>query len=108
MSDTYASTSAPPWARKMWYDSNHIYVEMPVVGHPPITLQFDWTDAGLNKALKLMRKVAETSAEYQGKNGWSKPHPIVKRQREGQKPKPVVTTESRSIARMVLKKLRMI
>lgn len=108
MTETFAPAAAPPWARKMWYDSENIYIEMPVVDHPPIVLKFAWTDAGLNKALKLMRKVAETSAEYQGKNGWVKPHPVVKRFQRDVKPKPEMTTESRGIARNLLKKLGMI
>lgn len=104
---TTLPSGAPPWARKLWYDNQAIYLEMPVVNHPPIIMKFDWTDAGLNKALKMMRQVAETSAEYQGKNGWAKPHPIVKVV-NNPKVKPAMTTESRSIAREILRKLRMI
>jgi hypothetical protein len=103
-----APTGAPPWARKLWYDSASIYLEMPVTDHPPIILKFDFTDAGLSKALKMMKQVAETSAEYAGKNGWERPHPVVKRFTQNAKPAPQMTTESRSLARDILRKLRMI
>lgn len=98
----------PPWARYMWFDSEHIYIEMPVTDGPPIILKERWTEAGLNKMLHLMKRTAEVSAAYQGKNGWEKPHPIVRRPRDPAKPKPEMSTESRSTARNILKKLGMI
>jgi len=100
-------TGAPPWARLTWYDSEAIYMELPVVGHPPIIQKFLWTDAGLNKALKLMKVEYDAAGPHRERNGWSLDHPIIKREVRG-KPAPVATKESRSIARSILKKLGMI
>jgi hypothetical protein len=82
-------------------------MEMPVVGHPPIIQKFLWTDAGLNKALKMMKVTYDAAGPHRQKNGWSTDHPIIKRKKYG-KPVPVATPQSRSIARSILKKLGMI
>lgn len=101
MTDKVADTSAPPWARKMWYDSNHIYLEMPVKDSVPITLKYSWTEDGLSKALKMMKHVAETDSRYAPRNGKTVlDHPIIKRPKEQVQS----TVESRSKARELLKR----
>ena len=102
-----AKTGYPKWARRMWFDNEAIYMEMPVVGQVPIIMKFPWTDAGLNKALKLMKVTYDAAGPHRERNGWNLNHPVIKREVRG-KPAPVVTTESRSIARTILKKLGMI
>lgn len=105
---TVAKTGYPKWARRMWYDAEAIYLEMPVVGHPPIIMKFDWTDAGLNKALNFMKVTYDKAGPHREKNGWKTDHDVIKRERAGQLPKPRVGKESRSLARDILKKLGMI
>lgn len=101
MTDTVAPTSAPPWARKMWFDTEHIYMEMPVIGSHPITLKEKWTEGGLSKMLKLMRRVAEESVNYVPRNGKTVlDHPIIKRPKEQVQS----TVEGRSKARELLKR----
>ena len=99
-----AESFHPPWARPMWYDSQSIYLEMPVVNSHPIIMQFDWTDGGLNKALKTMRSIAEEHPDYRGTNNWSRDHDVIKRFSRA-KPTPKITERSREIARAVLKRM---
>lgn len=105
---TVAKTGYPKWARRMWYDAEAIYMEMPVVGHPPMIMKYPHTEGGLTAALKMMKVVYDAAGPHRERNGWSLDHKIIQRDRPGAKPKPVVSTESRSIARRVLKKLGMI
>lgn len=102
-----AKTGYPKWARRMWYDAEAIYMEMPVVGSHPIILKYRHTEAGLTEALKMMKVVYDKAGPHREKNGWSLDHPIIQRESRG-KPGPSMTTESRSIAHRVLKKLGMI
>jgi len=96
-----ADTSAPPWARKVWFDTENLYLEMPVVGQAPITMKFSFTEDGLSKALKTIRHVAEVSAAYAPRNGKTVlDHPIVKRPKERYKS----TLEDRAKAVDVLRK----
>jgi hypothetical protein len=106
--DTFAEVSAPPWARKMWCDNRFIYMEMPVVDHPPITLKWSFAEGGLSQALKMMRQVEQAAAPLRKQNGHYQTgdHPVIKRSRS--KPKLEQSPESRSIAWKVLKKLGMI
>jgi hypothetical protein len=103
-----AKTGHPPWARMMWYDAEAVYLEMPVKDSHPIIMKYPFTDAGLFKALQMMKKVYDSAGPHRDKNGWNLDHPIIKREREGAKPKPVLTTESRGVARAILRKLGMI
>ena len=105
---TPAKTGHPAWARMMWHDSEAIYMEMPVVGHPPIIMKYPHTEGGLTAALKMMKVTYDAAGPHRERNGWQTDHPIIKRSREGAKPLPKVTTESRSLARSILKKLGMI
>jgi hypothetical protein len=104
----FAKTGHPAWARLMWHDADAIYMEMPVTGHPPIIMKFRHTEGGLTEALKMMKVVYDAAGPHRQRNGWNLDHPIIQRDRPGAKPKPKMTTESRSIARSVLKKLGLI
>lgn len=103
-----AKTGYPPWARRMWYDAEAIYLEMPVVGHPPIIMKYPATEGGLTKALNMMKVTYDKAGPHRERNGWKTDHEIIKREREGQLPKPRVSKESRNLARDILKKLGMI
>jgi hypothetical protein len=104
---TPAKSGAPPWARKMWYDAEAIYIEMPVTGHPPIIMKYRWTEGGLSEALKMMKVVYDKAGPHREKNGYNLDHSIIKREVRG-KPAPTVNPKSRNIARNILKKLGMI
>lgn len=55
-------SAAPPWAVTIWADDNAVYVELPTSpGNPPYVTRYPFTEAGLSKALWIMRK-AYTSA----------------------------------------------
>jgi hypothetical protein len=92
----------------MWHDAEAIYMEMPVVGHPPIIMKYPHTEGGLTAALKMMKVTYDAAGPHRERNGWDLGHKIIKRERQGQKPAPKTTPESRSIARNILKKLGMI
>jgi hypothetical protein len=99
--DSVATSSAPSWARKIWFDTGHLCLEMPVVGQPPITLEYSFTEDGLSKVLKTIRQVAETSATYAPRNGKTVlDHPIIKRSRERYKS----SAEDRAKAADILRK----
>jgi hypothetical protein len=104
---TPAKSGAPAWARLVWYDAEAIYMEMPVAGHPPIIMKFDWTDGGLDKCRKTMKEVYDAAGPHRENNGWNLDHPIIHREARG-KPAPKVDPKSRNIARNILKKLGMI
>lgn len=105
---TFAKTGYPKWARRMWYDAGNIYLEMPVVGKPPIIMKFIGTEGGLSKALDFMRVQYDKAGPHRDKNGWKLDHEVIKRERAGQKEAPRPTEARRSFARDILKKLGMI
>ena len=57
MTATSTTTFSPPWAVTCWADDTHVYVELPAKSGPPYIQAFSLTTAGLDKALKLMRKL---------------------------------------------------
>lgn len=56
-----APSAAPANALKMWADNARIYVELP--GSPPHILAFAYSEAGLSKALAILR---QRKFEYAG------------------------------------------
>ena len=47
----------PPWAATIWYDGQALYLRLPDSGH---ICRLLYTEAGLSKALKLIRANART------------------------------------------------
>lgn len=58
---TYCTTARPPWAVTMWSDCNNVYVEIPTKSGPPYIMRFPTTEAGLSKALGIMRKAHDAA-----------------------------------------------
>jgi hypothetical protein len=49
--------SPPPWAATIWHDGQALYLRLPDSGH---ICRLLYTEAGLSKALKLIRANART------------------------------------------------
>lgn len=57
MTASLAPSAAPPWAIRVWSDSEFIYAELPAKdGGLPYVMKHAHTDAGLNKILSLMKR----------------------------------------------------
>lgn len=54
---TYSLTAKPAYAVVAWVDDNHVYVELPCTDGPPYITKYANTEAGLSKALGLMRDI---------------------------------------------------
>src|SRR5262245_55003734 len=109
MSDC-APTFRPPHAVIMWSDDNWSYVELPVTGDVPYVCKFALTEAGLSKALHVLRtartKRLPATVSYQ------KPPPIGHIARITHPKlalaKPTTTPEQRAKATEVLRKLKLL
>lgn len=55
MSATSASSAAPPHALLCWLDDRYVYVEIPSKTGTPFVDKFPLCEAGLSKALNLLR-----------------------------------------------------
>lgn len=100
MTDTIARSARPVWAVTAWVDDNFVFVELPTTDAPNYIMKFDLTEAGLSKALKLMR---DTHRKAQPTGGYYKlpDQPIV---RKVAKPSQF-TDDQRAKARATLKRL---
>lgn len=55
MSDSRASSAAPPNALRMWTDGTRIYIELPgSPGNDPYITAYLYSEGGLSKALSLL------------------------------------------------------
>lgn len=98
-------TAAPTWARKVWADSENIYLEIPAVGDaPPFIQKYSKSDQGLSKALALICLAFDAQAPKGGTYPIAK-HPLVNRAKPG-----ILNYSegSRERAREVLQKLKLI
>lgn len=103
MTATAARSASPPWAVTAWCDETAVFVELPCVDGPPYITRYPLSEAGLSKALWLMREVYNKSRPTPPPNGHTK-HP--KLHRGG--PPSAFTVEQRESARNVLVKLKLI
>lgn len=55
MSATHAPSAAPPHALLCWLDDRYVYVEIPSKTGSPFVDKFPLCEAGLSKALNLLR-----------------------------------------------------
>lgn len=55
MSATSLSSAAPPHALLCWLDDRYIYVEIPTTMSRPFVDKFELCEAGLSKALNMLR-----------------------------------------------------
>ncbi len=101
MSDTYATTAAPIYARKVWADDNSIFVEIPAVSGPPFIQKFSKTEGGLSKALALI-SIAHKKDKPTGGTYKFPTHPLTKRGKNDFSP------EQRARARDILRKLKIV
>lgn len=97
--DTYASSYIPPSAVQCWVDDTHVYCCVPAVSGPPLIQAYALTEAGLSKALNILRKQrvwAKASAEPKPKPA----EPKITRPRS----KVVVDDATREAARAIMRK----
>lgn len=96
MTDSIAPTGAPAWAVICWADDNNIYIKLRGV-HGPYITKYSLSEAGLSKALFLMKdchtKMASPIYQAQGVN-------------LAYKPKGDFNEQQRERAREVLKRLK--
>lgn len=96
---TTAKSAKPVWAVTAWVDDNNVFVELPTTDAPNYIMKFDLTEAGLSKALKLMR---DTHRKAQPTGGYYQlpQQPIVRKVSKSQ-----FTEDQRAKARATLKRL---
>jgi hypothetical protein len=54
MSAQALTTAAPTWARRVWADATHIFLEIPCKDGPPFIQKYSKSEGGLSKALDLI------------------------------------------------------
>lgn len=95
--DTFLLTAKPPYAVIAWVDDAHVFIELPSKGtDAPYIMRFDLCDAGLGKALKLMR---------QGYLDARKPTPTFRKTRGPSRPASPFSQAQRDAALLALKKV---
>lgn len=99
MSANFSTTARPSHAVTAWVDDVNVYVELACKNAPPYVMKFPLTDAGLSKALNLMREVHRKKGGSRQKDA---PHPLV--QRKGD----TFSQEQRDTAKAVLRRLKII
>ena len=62
--ETYCPSAAPPNALRMWTDGARIFVELPGGVGPPHIVDYKLCEAGLSRALDLLRDKAKV--DYAG------------------------------------------
>lgn len=93
------STARPPWAITAWVDTVNIYIELPCKDSVPYIMKFALSEAGLSKALWLLRERHEAGRPLRIEKDT---HPKISRH------DPSATETQREAARAVLRKLGMI
>lgn len=89
------TTARPPWAVTAWCDTRYVYVEFPVKGSIPFVMKFALSEAGLSKALWLLRERHEAGHPLRMEKDT---HPRINR------PKPIATEAQRVTVLSILKK----
>lgn len=98
-------TSAPEWAVTAWVDDRYVYVELPVITGPNYVTKFPLTEAGLSKALNLMRKTHRSSRPMGGYHDLSTE--VIRAPAKVRSPtKDQFTTSQRSAAAALVKGLK--
>ncbi len=100
-------TFKPPYAITCWADATHIFVELPTTSGPPYITKYPFTEAGLSKALWLMRSGYE-KAKPTITGDYSRAHPLIKHTSKAKAAVAKTTDEQRASARNVLKKMGII
>jgi hypothetical protein len=102
MSASYSASGKPAWAITCWVDDSFVYTEIPCTDGPPLITKHAFSEAGLSKALGMMRDLHRKLAPQ---GGYHKlvPHPIVNKTiKRGKMIQP--TDEQRKMVHDILKK----
>lgn len=75
MSAQALTTAKPPWAVTVWADDNAIFLEIPCKDAPPYIQRYALSEAGLSKALYLMR--AHYLKHKPATNGFGRSHKLI-------------------------------
>lgn len=102
MTASFAPSGRPTWAITCWADDVAVYVELPCKDGPPYITKYALTEAGLSKALSLMREL-HRKAQPAGSSYSAPIHPKTKYDAKGE-----FTKDQRASARNVLKRLKII
>lgn len=103
MSGTFAPSAAPPHALLCWLDDRYVYIEIPSkTGHPYVD-KFPLCEAGLSKALNLLR-IRYDELPSSMKNYVAPP---IEPSTKNGKP-PIQTSAQRDAALAVLRKLNLL
>lgn len=97
---TTLSSAAPTWARRVWADSQNIYLEVPCTSGPPFIQKFSKSDSGLSKALEFIC-LAFKDEQPLGSVFNLTQHPLTK-----SKPLLKFSDDSREKAREILKRMK--
>lgn len=101
MSGSFLPSGKPTWAVVAWVDDNSVFIELPCKDGPPYIQKFAFSDAGLSKALGLMRDLHRKQRPQGGTYAFAK-HPKIKAAKGD------FTEAQRANARDVLKRLKII
>lgn len=105
MSAYFSSTGRPAWAITAWVDDSYVYTELPVKDGPPLIQKYAFSEAGLSKALGLMRNLHRKLSDPTVGQPQLQPHPNVKHKRTLYRGKPIeVSSEQRDMVHALLKK----
>jgi hypothetical protein len=78
MYDTFSRTFAPPQAVVCWVDDAAVYCAVPARSGPPLIQRYPLSEAGLSKALNILRKQNREATRHGQRQPPAKP-PMVKR-----------------------------
>lgn len=102
--DGGASHFRPPHAVLCWVDDVNVYVELP--GSPPYIQAYPLTDAGLSKALNVLKNRRREAPARYADHPFKLPEPgHVTRATKPSKPQAEYTAEQREAARAALKRV---
>ncbi len=99
------STGAPPWARNIWFDVGHIYLEFPMANAAPYIMKFSSTEGGLTEALNIMKRLYQ-DCDVDARQHYRKPEGgyTVKRTRKANVPASPATEAQAKAVREILRK----
>ncbi len=105
MSAYYSSTGRPAWAITAWVDDSYVYTELPVKDGPPLIQKYAFSEAGLSKALGLMRDLHRKLSDPTVGKPQLAQHPMVKQGKTLYRGKPIeVSADQRQLVHEMLKK----
>ena len=101
--DTFASDYIPPHAVTCWVDETAVYCAIPALSGPPLINRYPLTEAGLSKALDVLRKSRDLALRHGKAAPARKASPVVTKIE-----KVKADDATREQARAVLKKMGII